>query len=224
MSEPDDLSVLIKERATRYTAPSMLRSRVKAMVSQTDPGAEKDHRPAPARPIQVWRRWTNMAGAFSVGMVASMVVLLFMRGNVDEERMAQAVVDSHVRSLMGDHLVDVPSSDKHTVKPWFTGKLDYAPPVKNLSPAGASLIGGRLDYVGQRPIAALVYRLNRHTINVFVWPSTASDHGPAYSVHQGFNVAQWVADGMQCWMVSDLNAEELGVVARLFASGDNQPR
>jgi anti-sigma factor RsiW len=222
MSEPDDLSVLIKQRATRYTAPSMLRNRVKAMVSQTDPGPEKKHRPAPARPIQVWRRWANMAGAFSFGMVASMVLLLFMRGNVDEERMAQAVIDSHVRSLMGDHLVDVPSSDKHTVKPWFAGKLDYAPPVKDLSSAGASLVGGRLDYVGQKPIAALVYRLNRHAINVFIWPSEVSDHGPAYSVHHGFNVVQWIADGMQCWMVSDLNVEELGVVARLFASADKQ--
>src|SRR4051812_40772001 len=222
MNEPDDLSLLIKEKATRYTAPPALRARVDAMVSQRDIGAQSHHRASAARPIQVWRRWANMAGAFGIGMVASMVVLLFLLGNVDEERMAQAVVDSHVRSLMGDHLVDVPSSDKHTVKPWFTGKLDYAPAVKDLSPAGASLVGGRLDYVGQKPIAALVYRLNRHTISVFVWPSGASARSPSFSVHQGFNVVQWVADGMQGWMVSDLNVEELGVVARLFTSADKQ--
>ena len=220
MSEPDDLSLLIKEKATRYTAPPALRSRMEALASQASLGLETNHRPFLARPVLAWRRWGGMAGAFSIGMVASMVLLLFMRANVDEEHMVQTVVDSHIRSLMGDHLVDVPSSDKHTVKPWFTGKLDYAPAVKDLSSAGASLIGGRLDYVGQKPIAALVYRVNRHTINLFIWPTTASSHGPAYSVHQGFNVVQWVADGMQCWMVSDLNAEEMGVVARLFASGD----
>jgi anti-sigma factor RsiW len=222
MSEPDDLSILIKEKATRYTAPSALRARVDAMVAQTDTAAQVHHRSPATRPTQVWRRWANMAGAFSVGMVASMVVLLFMRGNVDEERMAQAVVDSHVRSLMGDHLVDVPSSDKHTVKPWFSGKLDYAPAVKDLSSAGASLVGGRLDYFGQRPVAALVYRLDQHTINVFMWPSGTGDRSPAYSVHQGFNVVQWVADGMQCWMISDVNVEQLGVLARLFAYGDKQ--
>jgi len=222
MNEPDELSTLIKEKATRYAAPPALRARVDAMVKQMDIGAQVHHRSPAARPTQVWRRWANMAGAFSVGMVASMVVLLFMRGNVDEERMAQAVVDSHVRSLMGDHLVDVPSSDKHTVKPWFSGKLNYAPAVKDLSPAGASLVGGRLDYVGQRPVAALVYRLNQHTINVFMWPSGAMDRGPAYSVHQGFNVVQWVADGMQCWMISDLNVEQLVDIARLFALGDRQ--
>src|SRR3954468_3364944 len=222
MNEPDDLSLLIKEKATRYTAPPALRARVEAMVSQMDIGAQSHHRASAARPIQVWRRWANMAGAFGIGMVASMVVLLFLRGNVDEERMAQAVVDSHVRSLMGDHLVDVPSSEKHTVKPWFSGKLNYAPAVKDLTPAGASLVGGRLDYIGQRPVAALVYRVNQHTINVFMWPTGAADRGLAHSVHQGFNVVQWVADGMQCWMISDLNVEQLGVVARLFAVGDQQ--
>lgn len=216
----DDLSGLIKARATRYSAPSQLRARIGARI--TEAGTPGTIEPPPGAmmvlPVRTWRRWMNMGAAFAVGAVASVAVMLVLHGGVDEDRLAQAVIDSHVRSLMSAHLVDVESSDRHAVKPWFSGKLDYAPPVKDLAAEGVPLAGGRLDYVGQRAVAALVYRLGRHTINVFVWPTAGdSSRQATFTVHKGFNVAHWSQDGMQFWAVSDANAQELRRVADLLA-------
>jgi anti-sigma factor RsiW len=218
----DDLSALIKAKATRHAAPSQLRARIDARIAEMGAAraGEVPRAQSSLVPAQAWRRWTSMGGAFAVGVLASVAVTLVLRGAGDEDRMAQAVVDSHVRSLMSAHLVDAESSDKHTVKPWFSGKLDYAPPVKDLAAEGIPLAGARLDYLGQRPVAALVYRLNRHTINVFVWPATGESTEPSFAVLQGFNVAHWRGDGMQFWAVSDVNAGELRNVARLLALKD----
>jgi anti-sigma factor RsiW len=219
----DDLSALIKAGATRHAAPPQLRARIDARIAEIGSAraGELAGAEVPRLPTGAWRRWMNMGAAFAVGAVASIAVMLALRGAGDEDLIAQAVVDSHVRSLMSAHLVDVESSDKHTVKPWFSGKLDYAPPVKDLASEGIPLAGGRLDYLGQRPVAALVYRLNRHTINVFVWPAAgASLQDPVFAVRQGFNVAHWTGDGMQFWAVSDVNAGELRNVVRLLSLKD----
>src|SRR5258706_2737974 len=219
----DDLSALIKAGATRHVAPPRLRARIDARIAEigTARAGEVAGERMPGLPMAAWRRLTNMGAAFTVGVMASIAVILALRGAGDEDRTAQAVVDSHVRSLMSAHLVDAESSDKHTVKPWFSGKLDYAPPVKDLAAEGIPLAGARLDYLGQRPVAALVYRLNRHTINVFVWPATGeSTKDPAFAVRQGFNVANWSVDGMQYWAVSDVNVGELRNIVRLLALKD----
>lgn len=163
----------------------------------------------------------NLSAAFAFGVAASVAVMLVMRGSSDDLRIEEAVVDSHVRSLMGAHLVDVQSADRHAVKPWFAGKLDYAPPVRDLAAAGAPLVGGRLDYLGQRTVAALVYRVNQHAVNVFVWPDPDKPAVlPAFSARKGYNVARWHGNGMQFWVVSDLNVADLHRVVDMLAAAE----
>jgi anti-sigma factor RsiW len=126
------------------------------------------------------------------------------------DAVAQEVVSSHVRASMGEHLFDVRSTDQHTVKPWFLGKLDFSPPVNDLAQAGFPLTGGRLDYVAGRTVAALVYMRGQHTINVFVWPD-ASDvtRSSAARTIRGFHVRHWTLGGMSYWAVSDVNDADL---------------
>jgi anti-sigma factor RsiW len=130
--------------------------------------------------------------------------------STSQDGLASEIVQQHVRSLLADHLLDVPSSSRQTVKPWFNGKLDYAPDVQDLSDQGFELAGGRLDYVGGRPVAALVYQRNKHVVNVFVWPAPGQpDRAPVSRPLEGFRVVTWRANGMAWWAVSDLNAVQL---------------
>jgi anti-sigma factor RsiW len=127
------------------------------------------------------------------------------------------LIAGHVRSLMVDHLVDVASTDQHTVRPWFNGKIDFAPPVADYASSGFPLIGGRVDYLAGRPVAALVYRHQQHVINVFLWPSgDASESAPRELSAQGYHLLRWSEGGLAYWAVSDLNARELTVLAELI--------
>jgi anti-sigma factor RsiW len=124
---------------------------------------------------------------------------------------AAEVASAHVRSLEADHLLDVASTDRHNVKPWFAGKLDFAPEVPEL--AGFELMGGRLDYLNGRPVAALIYKRRQHTVNVFEWPEAGAERPVRASV-RGFNVVHWRRGGMEWWAVSDLNGQEVEEIAR----------
>lgn len=187
-------------RAPYYPAPDALRARVMR-----------------ARPRSTGTS-TLVAWAAAAAVVVSLTgSILFVRSSARAARtlepvdaVAQEVVSSHVRALMGEHLFDVRSTDQHTVKPWFLGKLDYSPPVSDLARAGFPLAGGRLDYVAGRPVAALVYARGQHTINLFVWPQApdAIRSSDARAI-RGFNVRHWTLGGMSYWAVSDVNDAEL---------------
>ena len=130
--------------------------------------------------------------------------------------LAQEVLASHIRSLMPGHLVDVPSSDQHTVKPWFDGRLDFSPPVVDLKQQGYPLTGGRLDYVDKRAVAVLVYQHGEHVINLFVWPAGPNENlGATTITQQGYHIISWTRSGMIYWAVSDLEATQLQDFVRL---------
>jgi anti-sigma factor RsiW len=208
---PDDgLSALIKTQANRYEAPADLRASIRAAVS-----------PNRATSPSWWRRlqWPRLSAAFACGILVSLALTRLLPQLDASDRMAEEVVSSHVRSMMVAHLSDVVSSDQHTVKPWFAGKLDFSPPVHDLAKDGFPLAGGRLDYIGQRPVAALVYQRSKHVINVFVWP--ASPESPTRQPQapqslQGFNISGWADAGMQFWAVSDVSTSDLARFAQLL--------
>jgi anti-sigma factor RsiW len=156
-------------------------------------------------------RWLSAAVPVAAVAVLTLTVIPLRGRSGGDDRLIDELVSGHVRSLMVEHLTDVASSDKHTVKPWFDGKLDFSPAVVDLADHGFPLIGGRLDYVEGRPVAALVYGRHKHFINLFVWPSPAASAGEEQALSRhGFTLIHWSAGGMTYWAVSDLNPAELG--------------
>ncbi len=133
--------------------------------------------------------------------------------------MTQAIVGSHVRSLMADHLTDVVTEDRHTVKPWLSARMDVSPPVRDLTPEGFSLVGGRLDYIDGHRAAAVIYRHDKHIINLFAWAVPGSvDAAFHQEAWQGFNLVTWRHAGTAYSAISDLEADQLQAFARLIAS------
>jgi anti-sigma factor RsiW len=198
--EPD-AEPLIARDATYYRAPDALRTRIRAAVR-----AEARER---ARPM-MWR-WGGLAAAFATVAFVSWNMAVLQVGGSDEERLLGEVATAHVRSLMVEsHLNDVASTDQHTVKPWFEGKLDFAPAVTDLADAGYALMGGRLDYLDGRPVAALTYRHRLHVVNLFEWPAArGGDAPPGIFARNGYAIAHWRRAGLEYWAISDIAAADL---------------
>jgi anti-sigma factor RsiW len=206
------LKKTLQQDALYFTAPEELRRRIKSAL------------PAPAQEASPWRAWNwNWLTTVMTGAAACLAILLTvtLTRPSSEQPLTQEIVSSHVRSLMANHMLDVVSTDQHTVKPWFNGKLDFSPPVKNLAEQEFPLIGGRLDYIAGHSAAALVFQRHKHIINLFIWPARENDQKPASSASlQGYNVIHWSEAGMTFWAVSDLNEKELMEFVRDFATGE----
>jgi anti-sigma factor RsiW len=141
-------------------------------------------------------------------LAASLV--LTVAGTDKQQTIATEVVSAHIRSLQAGHLMDVETSDQHTVKPWFNGKLDVSPPVIDLTAEGFTLLGGRLDYIDGEPVASVIYQRRKHVINLFVAQRLGSAQAGAMAkTVQGYNVRHWSEQGLDFWAVSDLAGDEL---------------
>ena len=201
------LRAAIRAGSLYFTPPGHLPRRVRAALRSASP--------ATGRPrLWAWR-WLSLAA--SLAFIALMLWRLGpgLPGSSTDDRLAPELVAGHVRSLMVSHLTDVPSSDQHTVKPWFEGKLDFSPPVADVTEQGFPLVGGRLEYIGERAVAAVVYRHQQHVINLFIWPAPhEKDVGERRLTRQGFQLMHWAQAGMSYWVVSDLNARDLQAFVR----------
>lgn len=173
------------------------------------------------RPTSWWALWWPQVGVALAALVCLVWVGIGLyRDSALDERVLHSVIAGHVRSLMVQHLTDVTSSDRHTVKPWFEGALDFSPPVPELTAQGFPLIGGRLDYLDQRPVAALVYRRQQHAINLFIWPvAHTAQRQPQHVTRQGFNVVTWTTADLTYWAISTLNISELRTFASAVTAG-----
>ena len=199
-------SAAIRAAADYHAAPAALRARVGASL------ADK------MRPESLWTRWWRGAAALTASAAAAAALTLWLMRPPAEDGLVGELVASHVRATLGEHQFDVASSDQHTVKPWLSARLPYSPPVSDFSQYGFPLIGARLDFVGERRVAVLVYQRRRHVIDVFVWPQDAAGHA-RNAARDGFNVESVARDGMRFVLVSDLNRNELDDLARLLARG-----
>lgn len=205
LGELQALSARLSAPGIGYRAPAALRRRIEALGEAPA---------APRRRLRQAAPWA-LTGAFAAIAAGLAIVSLQPTTLALEDQL----VASHVRSTLALHLVDVETSDRHVVKPWFNGKIDFAPPVIELADRGYPLVGGRLDYIGNRVVAALVYRRNRHVINLFIWPSRPGlSLPPVPASHSGYSVAHWRSGGLEFWAVSDIEAADLESFRRAFAA------
>lgn len=191
----------VKRQAPYYRAPASLMDSVRDAVAPRSSAGDR------------WKKW--FAPVFSAAALA-LAVVLYVATPGSEQPLIDEAVSSHVRSLMGEHLNDVVSSDRHTVKPWFTGKLDFSPPVFDYAAQGFALLGGRLDYLQHQTTAALSYGRAKHIINVFILPTTEGDKPPKTESIRGFNVVFWQENHMRFVLVSDVEKSELRALADLI--------
>ncbi len=229
------------EPALRHALPPGLEGRIaQALPREASPreAASHDKPSRETRPRAL--TWLRTWPSFSLGAAFACAVFMVWNGAAPrpvtpsgavlsdvapaDDALATEVLSSHVRALMASHLTDVPSTDQHTVKPWFNGKLDFSPTVQDFAAKGFPLIGGRLDYLAGRPVAALVYRRRRHFINLFVWPAASAGTGETNAsaplTRQGYHLIHWAKAGSTYWAASDLGVDELQDFVRLAQQKD----
>jgi len=217
----------LRDEALYFRPPEGFENRIRATLASQGATERAADRAGPAGRTGAFGIFRRMPWAWlPAGAAAALLILTTISSwrfdasasrPTADELLAQEVIASHVRSLMANHLTDVLSTDQHTVKPWFSGRLDFSPPVLDLASDGFELVGGRLDYLAARPVAALVYQRRRHVINLMVWPAPRDpDSSLTAATRQGYHLLHWIRGGMSHWAVSDLNEPEMMEFARLL--------
>jgi anti-sigma factor RsiW len=209
------LRTAIKSTDLYFQTPPGIANRVRS-AARTAGRVDRAHRTLRIRRGPL----LGVAASLALFMVAGWALLRVLPARSADDFLAQELIAGHVRSqMLPSHRFDVASTDAHTVKPWFQGKLDFSPPVRDLASQGFPLVGGRLDYLDNRPVAALVYQRRKHTINLFIWPTAPGSEPSAKTMKlKGYNLIKWKSSGMTYWAVSDLNESELQEFARLIQS------
>ena len=204
------LSVALRAQARYHRARPAVATGIRAALDKIDAASGTNLRQIP--------NWLSLAASIAIAAFVGSGTTYWLTGSSQEELLTQEVIASHVRAQMvAGRLTDISSSDSHTVKPWFNGKLDFAPPVLDLTTQGFPLVGGRLDYLTNRPVAALVYRHRQHLIHLFVWPAVDRPNSALHSLtRQGYQVIVWSDAAMHYWAISDLNAEALKSFSNLI--------
>jgi anti-sigma factor (TIGR02949 family) len=208
------LRALLVQPQRRFEVPDSLRAKVLSALPAASPSIKPRFQGKFVIP------WFSVPLAPAAALVVVLGLAFFREGGplgrFQDRTLIGQVISTHIRSLLATHLLDVPLTDQHTAKPWFAGKLEFSPPVQDFADRGFNLIGGRLDYLNRREVAALVYRRNQHVINLFVWPSAAGRATPVQSFAEGgYNVLHWNRGGFSFWAVSDVHPEDLRAFADL---------
>jgi len=208
----NDYRSIGKQLRARYErAPAYLTEKIQASLARER---------IAGRPLRSfdWRQAMRQAAVVlcSVG-VSALLTWHLAQSSGEQAHSQRDIIAAHMRSLVQESPTQIASSDRHTVKPWFTGRIDFAPPVKDLAANDFALVGGRLDIVGERRVAAVVYKRRQHIINVFMWPASSSETSDLRTISsKGYNILSWTAGGTTYWAVSDLNAVEMGELQKLL--------
>jgi anti-sigma factor RsiW len=226
----DSLIRAIGTTTPYFKAPAELRERIQSSLREETnehlarngiPGAQIQFHKRQPEPRSIlseipWN-WLGLAAAIILAAIIGLNVVPRLQRPEADQFLATQLIASHVRSLMANHLTDVASSDQHTVKPWLDAKLDFAPPVVDLSEKGFPLVGGRLDYLDNRPVAALIFQRRKHFINLFVWPAGAdAARSTKAMTREGYQLLHWKDSDFNYWAVSDVNEKELQEFKQLF--------
>jgi mycothiol system anti-sigma-R factor len=215
----ESLRSTIQRAGLRERAPEKLRRNLQAALGGTSTTGEPAKRVTPIRPRTSIRPtwWLTLAAAAVFAIVLGSRFLPNLTQSHSGDEMTAAIVDAHLRSLQPGHLEDVISTDQHTVKPWFDGRIDFAPPVHDFVSDGFPLQGGRLDVVRGKTVAVLVYGRRKHVINVFVWPTNERDESPQQGSQLGYNWIDWRKGGMEFSAISDVSAPDLVELQKLIS-------
>jgi|KBSSwiStaDraftv2_1062776.scaffolds.fasta_scaffold10156_8 anti-sigma factor RsiW len=214
LSELRALQATLATPGLSYAAPEAFRRRLRNVLVSGS---------ALSRPDNPRRAWASPAWLSGVATAALAGALGVLALQPLSPAITDELVSDHVRSMMGDHLIDVQTSDQHVVKPWFDGRVSFAPTVVDFAAKGFPLVGGRLEYVDRERAAALVYRRRLHIINVFIWPATGAPPVRSQATREGYNLVRWRAGGLEYWAVSDLELSELETLRQLFRDAQAAP-